>query len=90
METGLRALLTTNGVDAQVIAWLGSDTQMCRTMKVFANWVDNRNELQAAVLEHIADFRTSRAQLGALKQAWREAEGIVARGLKRVADGAQR
>ena len=68
METGLRALLTTNGVDAQVIAWLGSETQMCRAMKVFANWVGSKAQLQAAVLEHIADFRTSRAQLDALKQ----------------------
>ena len=50
MDTNLRALLTTSGVDAQVIAWLESEVQQCRTMKVFANWVDDRNEPKASVL----------------------------------------
>ena len=87
METGLRALLTNNGVEESVIEWLGSNAQGCRTMKVFANWVDSKSELQATVLDHITDLRASRAQLGALKQAWREAEGIVSRSLKRAAEG---
>ena len=56
-------------------------------MKVFANWVDDRNELKTAVLDQVQGLTTGRAQLGALKQAWREAEGIVARGLKRAAEG---
>ena len=90
MDTHLRSLLTTNGVDAKVIAWLAAEPQQCLTMKVFANWVDDRNELKSAVLEQVSGITSSRAQLGALKPAWREAERHRGQGPEEGVRGAQR
>jgi hypothetical protein len=81
----LSSILNSNGVPTEVIAYL--QTVGCLSLKNFANWVDEAKELQSEVLEKVASHKTDRAALAALKQSWREVESIVARGVKRSAEG---
>jgi hypothetical protein len=60
------------------------------TIKDFANIVDVRSELNDAVFKQVTAIQNKRnVELAKLKQAWREAEGLVARGLKRSAEGVE-
>ena len=85
-STELSALLKTNGVDERVISWLGEPAQSIRTLKNFANCVDSRSEVKATLLDK-TPLKDSVGQLAALKQAWREADGIASIQLKRSAEG---
>ena len=69
MDTDLRALLEANGVHSDIIGWLENPTQSCMSIKNFANWVDNKEDLQAAVLDHVNAQKEKRIQLSCLKQA---------------------
>ena len=55
-------------------------------MKQFANYVDAASELKSEILAK-TDLRDNRGALASLKQSWRECEAIVARGIKRGAEG---
>ena len=89
MTTELLALLQANGVHAECIKYM-QDTEGCLTIKDFANIVDTRAELNEAVFKHVTAIQNKRnVELAKLKQAWREAEGLVARGLKRAAEGVE-
>ena len=80
-------LLEGNSLDPAIIAWLEHDDQKCRSMKCFANWVDTKAELERTILANVDSVKTNRGQLANLKQAWREAEGMVASRLKRASEG---
>ena len=85
MKEDLKLLLTRNGVHADVVAWLTASPQDCHDIKNFANIVDAANQLITAVLQHTSQ-KDNIGQL-ALKQAWKEVEGINQLKLKRIAQG---
>ena len=66
MSAELEALLKSNKVPQNVsddMAKLG-----CNTMKIFANWVDARAEIQKELLDHTS-AKDSKSALAGLKQA---------------------
>ena len=84
MSAELEALLKSNKVPQHVsddMAKLG-----CNTMKIFANGVDARAEIQKELLDHTS-AKDSKSALAGLKQAWREADALVDRGIKRGSEG---
>ena len=85
MEDDLKTLLVDNGVPENVLKWLADNR--CLTVKAFANWCDRKEEVSTHILAHIEAVKNDRVALGATKQAWREAEAQVARGIKRSAEG---
>ena len=86
----LHKLLSKNGVDPQVIAYLGkAETEgglQLTTLANFANAVDSGKDVDKKLLEG-SPKRGSINQLSRLKQAWREAEAEVKRALKRQEEG---
>ena len=70
MHDDLKSLLKTNEVPDNVI--LGTEKLGCHAVKMFANWVDQKSELQAAILDHCGTDKQNRVALAGLKQAWRE------------------
>ena len=56
------------------------------TVKDLANWVDEPNELQAALLDG-SSFKDDRQAKARLKMAWREASAQVSRAVKRTSEG---
>ena len=86
MDTSLRALLITkNKVHEDTAKWL--ETQGCLTIANFANWVDAKAEIKEAIHSKIASMKDNAADLAKTKQAWREADATVSRGVKRAAEG---
>ena len=57
-------------------------------MKLFANFVDQAAEIKSEIMDKTT-LGGNRSALSALKQSWRECEAIVARGIKRGAEGLQ-
>ena len=82
--SALRTLLIKHGVTEAVVLWLVSAG--CRDIPTFANWVDDKAELKQEAIDKTAS-KDDRAQLASLKMAWREAEALTARGVKRTAEG---
>ena len=80
----LRALLASKGVADEVTQWLVDSG--CKHVATFANWVDDKKELKASVLDKTPKADDP-AQLAYLRQAWREADAVTARGIKRTAEG---
>ena len=80
----LSNLMQRCGVDPRVLQWCGANG--CETVPTFANWVDARSELAAHLLDK-TECKDDRAQLAALKQAWREADAATTRAIKRKAEG---
>ena len=86
VSTTLRALLEKNGVDESVIAFLGESG--CKELSSFSNWVEQKAELKQAVIDKTPK-KDDPGELAKLKQAWREAEALNSRSLKRAAEGLQ-
>ena len=88
MELPLRVLLEKYCVDRRVTEWMERPPQKCRTLEVFANWVNDEKdlfgEIQKTILDH-TELRESRFQRCALVQAWREAEAYAASVLEQAA-----
>eukprot|EP00969_Alexandrium_andersonii_P258585 11432928-Alexandrium_andersonii.AAC.1 len=60
----------------------------CNALKAFANWVGKRGGLQAAILAEVGgEHANSRRALAGIKQSWRECDALVARAVKRSAEG---
>ena len=53
----------------------------------FASWCDKKEEILDTLLKTVSGRADDRGCLAALKQSWREAEAIVARQVKRGAEG---
>jgi uncharacterized membrane protein YgcG len=86
MDEGLSALLKSHGVDEKIIVYLGKATTACYTVENFANWVDTRCQLEARIL-NLTDLKGDPGQLARLKQAWRQADSNITRGIKRSSEG---
>ena len=85
LHEDLLAIFNSNEVPAVIRDWCKKNG--CLTVKNFANWVDEKNQLKESIFDQIAEVKNDRCALSALKQAWREAESVVARGVKRQAEG---
>ena len=83
-QTDFETLLKGNGVPADVIDFIV--TKGCKHQKAFANWVDKKEDVKSAFFDECPQ-KTVTEVLAAIKQSWREAEAMVARGVKRTADG---
>ena len=86
MKEDLKLLLRRNGVHDDVCNWLAASPQDCHDIKVFANIVDEANQLKSTVLSHTSQ-KDNIGQLARLKQAWKEADGINQTRLKRLGQG---
>ena len=63
------ALLKGQEVHQDVINWLTHADHGCINVKLFANWVDNRDRLLTEILNHVNTRKDSRSDLAGLKQA---------------------
>jgi hypothetical protein len=85
MEPAFKALLVDrNGVAPETVNWL--QDKGCLTVANFANWVDSRAEI-ASKIHDKTPKKDDAADLSRLKQAWREADASITRGVKRTAEG---
>jgi len=85
MEPAFKALLVDrNGVAPETVNWL--QDKGCLTVANFANWVDSRAEI-AFKIHDKTPKKDDAADLSRLKQAWREADASITRGVKRTAEG---
>ena len=50
VSPSLKAVFDRNGVESEVVAFLAASG--CREIAAFANWVDEKSELKAAVLDN--------------------------------------
>ena len=82
----LEQLLKDNEVDGEILALLAAKPFEVTTIKMFANRFESRNEVITLFLS-TTKFKDSGANIANLKQAWREADSAVTRGLKRSAEG---
>ena len=89
MDDELKGLLKRNDVHDDIIEYLRSIGQ--KTIKKFANIADTRAEIKTNVMVHVQGgnppHKDNITELSNLKMAWREAETIVSRILKRSSEG---
>eukprot|EP00973_Karenia_brevis_P076782 10664552-Karenia_brevis.AAC.1 len=71
-------LLEANGVASGIIQHLASDTVRCRTLKQFANWVDDVKEVKVVLLAG-TEYESSREQQANVRSAWVDATEAVTR-----------
>ena len=84
IETALKTILDRNTLHADLQNHMESIG--CTTVSAFANWVDKREDLKDAILNG-SPQKDSASQLSRLKMAWRQAEAVVEKGLKRTSEG---
>ena len=80
----VKAILDRNQVDAKVQEWMVKAE--CNTQTAFANWLDDKKDAKAKIMDHIPEMKDNEGQLARLKQAWHEADAAVTRAIKRSAD----
>jgi hypothetical protein len=80
----LSAILTANDVPQSAIDWMAANG--CNTLKKLANWTESVATIKDDLLD-LTPAKDSRPALASLRQSWREAEALVARGVKRGAEG---
>ena len=84
MEQALRALLIDkNGVHESTVEYL--EKSRCLTLANFANWVDDKKEIKD--IHAKCPKKDDTSDLVALKQAWREVDATISRGVKRASEG---
>ena len=84
LERAFAGLLSKHGVIPAIAQHLANIR--CVTLVTFANMCDDKKDVKATFLAGTA-YADDCAALANLKMAWREAETIISRGLKRSADG---
>ena len=82
-KSALLQLLERNSVKSEVSEYLTKAG--CLSVAQLANWVDKKEDLLEAVLKR-TDLKDDQSQLASLKMAWREAEAVTSRGLKRATE----
>jgi len=86
VNSSLEDLLKANDVPAEVFPFLKGRPYQMASVKQLANFFDNRSEVASLFLNN-TKFKEQDAIITNLKQAWREAESIVTRSLKRASQG---
>jgi len=85
MDPKLIAILKRNQiVDPVIQGMLGLG---CKTVEDLANWVEKREDLERFFITPIDVAKDDAAQKSRLKMAWRQADAICERALKRQAEG---
>jgi len=84
MKDTLKQILQRNSIADTVVA--NFVTLQCLTVEDFANWVDKREDLKVAFIDQ-TDQKDVPAQTARIKMAWRQAEAVVQKGLKRTSEG---
>ena len=79
-------LLVENGVPEEIHDLLARDPWKVTTIKQFANYFENKGEVNTLFLSQTA-HKDNGEYIANLKMAWREAEAAVSRSLKRAAEG---
>ena len=74
MEPSFCAQLQTAGIHADIIAFLGNDKNQVYSITRFANFIDQRSEIQSHILNHVAACKDDRGQRATLCELWREAD----------------
>ena len=74
MEPSFCAQLQTAGIHADIIAFLGNDKNRVYSITRFANFIDQRSEIQSHILNHVAACKDDRGQRATLCELWREAD----------------
>ena len=87
MSDELLQLLQTNNVHQDIISWLQHPDIECFTVRQFANFIDKQEEAQEEIMNNVESQKRNKTQRANVKMAWREAEGLVGRQLKRSANG---
>jgi len=84
LDGDLSNILTKNGIKEEVIDQFAA--AKCVSIDHFANWAEDAAAVQVAFLANTA-FKDDPGQKARLRMAWRSAEAIVAKKLKRCAEG---
>ena len=66
MEPSFCAQLQTAGIHADIIAFLGNDKNRVYSITRFANFIDQRSEIQSHILNHVAACKDDRGQRATL------------------------
>ena len=83
----LAELLKANDVPDGVLAELADTPFKIKTVTQLANYFEDKSEIRKLYGEVSTKYKDEGNVIANLKQAWREAESIVQRSLKRSADG---
>ena len=83
----LKELLDSNDVDSTVLENLGKAPLNITTVKQFANFFETKQEIKTLFLDTLAEYMDLGAVAANLKGAWREAEALTQRSLKRNSEG---
>ena len=86
IDTQLQSILDQNDVSKEVQAQM--KTAKCLNVARFANWVEDRAELYKHFVEPTV-VKDEPSEAPRLKMAWRQAEAIYTRSLKRQSEGLQ-
>ena len=84
LETDLKMMLDRNSVEEEVQNKMIA--LKCISIEDFANWVDDKKELKDKILA-TTDFKDDASQNSRIKMAWRQAEAVVEKKLKRTSEG---
>ena len=84
MDAELTLLLTRNNIHDDVVAAMKAKS--CLSIEDFANWVENRAELDACLIDSTSQ-KDSGNQKSRIKMAWRQAEAMTAKSLERISMG---
>ena len=84
--TTLAALFKDNDLDSEVLQALAEKPFGLTSVKHFANFFETKGDVQELFLKG-SKWKDDGTVVANVKQAWREAEAMVSRGLKRAADG---
>jgi len=85
MEPSLLFLLEKNDVHADVKAFL--EGKRVFTVDHLASYCDSRDQVETKILSKVQACKDDDSQLARVKMAWRQADAIAERALKRTADG---
>ena len=83
-------MLDKSRVDPKITDWLKD--QGCESVEELGNWVDKTADLAPKILDKLpqdvkGDDQWVQAQTSRLRLAWRQADAITSRGIKRMAEG---
>ncbi len=85
MAPDLVALLTSNGVPAEVVEQLRADD--CLTVKLFSKWAATRSDIKELIVDKVSGLAKPALAVASVGQAVEEAGAIVAEQTKRSAAG---
>ena len=83
-STSLKELLESNEVEKSVLDNLGKAPFNITTVKQFSNFSESKHEIKTSFLDTVEVYKEMGEVAANLKGAWREAEALTQRILKRA------